>query len=119
VRQFDPDSVDRSPYYDKTRQRISLMQWAELFENQEYSQVAETHIGPYRVSTIWMGLDHGWRQGRPLIFETMVFGPEGGHDIDCRRYSTEADALAGHDETVTLVRATIQSVEDVLGESDD
>ena len=35
------------------------------------------------------------RDGTPLIFETMVFG--GLNDQDMERYSTEREAMAGHD----------------------
>lgn len=69
-------------------------------------RVAGTTIGPLWVSTIWLGIDHGWGSGEVLIFETMVYfdGPswigdsnmaKGWFD-DVYRYSTEAAALAGH-----------------------
>jgi hypothetical protein len=50
------------------------------------------------VSTVWLGLDHSFGSGPPLIFETMVFRSKDGplHDLECDRYSTEVDALAGH-----------------------
>lgn len=106
-------------FYDKEGRPIPLMVWASLFGDWEYKCVAETYVGPYRVSTIWLGLDHDFfRTGRPLIFEMMVFGPEGASDVDCRRYTTEADALAAHEETVTVIRATVQTVEDVLDRDD-
>jgi hypothetical protein len=59
----------------------------------------------YVVSTVWLGLDHSWGQGPPLIFETMVFGygHDRGHkllwdysDKFCARYSTLAEAKEGH-----------------------
>ena len=53
------------------------------------------------VSTVWLGLDCQFGEGKPLIFETMVF-PEKGNflDIDCARYSTEEEALKGHEEMI-------------------
>lgn len=33
-----------SYYYDKTGNVLTLMQWAELFENMEYRRIAETTI---------------------------------------------------------------------------
>jgi hypothetical protein len=49
------------------------------------------------VSTVWLGIDHA-REGRPLIFETMVFPDEDNYsELDVARYSTRAEALAGHD----------------------
>jgi len=87
--------------------------------------VASTDVGPYWVSTVWLGLNHNYTmRGAPLIFETMVFAsaqrddPDwpGLTDFDCRRYATEEEALAGHEETVLLVEATLQDVEEVIKE---
>lgn len=100
-------------HYDREGKPISMMEWGRLLANETYKRVAEAQVGPYWVSTVWLGIDHGFGGGPPLIFETMVFatGPdvEGlGPDLDCHRWSTKAEALAGHDEVVTLVRATLQ-----------
>lgn len=95
--------------YDRQGQRITMQRWGELHSDMSYKRVAETAVGPYWISTVWLGMDHRWGQGPPLIFETMVFAPDEvtlGPEIECRRYSTEAEALAGHDETVLLVEAT-------------
>ena len=58
---------------------------------------------------MWLGIDHGWGKGRPIIFETMVFLRSGRDDQQFdeyqRRYSTEAEALAGHAETLAAVQA--------------
>lgn len=62
-----------------------------------------------RVSTVFIGLDHGhaWLSDtvfpyQPLIFETMVFG--GPLDAEQERYSTWAGAEDGHKRIVTKVR---------------
>lgn len=51
------------------------------------------------VSTIWLGLNHQiWgRDEKPMIFETMIFPPDGWDDLDMERYSTEIEALEGHE----------------------
>lgn len=50
------------------------------------------------ISTVWLGLDHQWGTGPPLIFETIVFaGPGDWNDLDSDRYPTEAAAIAGHE----------------------
>jgi hypothetical protein len=59
--------------------------------------------GDVRISTVWLGLDHGWGGGPPLIFETLVFG--GPMDGEMDRYSTEAQAVEGHARMVEAVRA--------------
>lgn len=49
------------------------------------------------VSTVFLGLDHAWGDGPPMLFETMVFG--GSNDEYCERYSTWDEAEAGHKES--------------------
>lgn len=86
--------------------------YSRLLEDDDYRHVGSTEIGPYWVSTVWLGLDHGFGRGPPIIFETMVFlvrdPDEERHlaDIDTVRYSTEEEATKGHEDMVTLVRAT-------------
>lgn len=78
---------------------MTLQQWGESFENrQSDKRVAETTLPNGRwVSTVWFGLNHSFGSGPPLIFETMVFPGEGDlSELDCDRYSTEAEAIAGH-----------------------
>ena len=65
----------------------------------EYKVVKKTHCkNGYEVSTVWMGLDHNWMGGQPMIFETMVFSKDGGGYME--RYSTESEARAGHKRIV-------------------
>ena len=88
-----------SRHYDREGQPLTLEKWAALFEDFGYRQVARTVTTKGKIiSTIWLGLDHNFSQkGPPLIFETMVFGGEGDFDdLDCDRYATEEEALAGH-----------------------
>lgn len=50
------------------------------------------------ISTVWLGLNHRFGAGTPLIFETMVFPSKGEFsELDAERYSTEAEAIAGHE----------------------
>ncbi len=78
----------------------------------EYQRVALTKItdaaDPSKsidVSTVWLGIDHGWDGGPPVIFETMVFG--GDDEDDCRRYTSEAEARQEHTVTVSTVAASL------------
>lgn len=100
-------------HYDKDGTPLELMEWAEKHADREYIRVARaliTDLAPpfkqYDVSTVWLGLDHSFGNGPPLIFETMVFG-DGSLDLTCHRYATEDEARQGHAEMVTLVRATM------------
>lgn len=63
--------------------------------------VQQDTIGEFFVSTVWLGIDHGPdEQGRPVIFETMVF-PDERH---VERYATEEDARAGHLRAVEMAK---------------
>lgn len=72
------------------------------FEAGTWRRVAETNVwfGLIRVSTVFLGLDHGWGEGPPLVFETMSFPVCRYGEPVCRRYSTWDEAVAGHNEVV-------------------
>ena len=59
------------------------------------------------MSTVWLGIDHAWGGGPPVIFETMVFAEGSSLDEDCHRYCTEAEAKQGHTASVATVAATL------------
>jgi len=67
-------------------------------------RVALTVVGDYRVSTVFLGLDHGWGE-TPQWFETMVFGlgSARAQSDGTWRYATWEEALIGHDVAVTLI----------------
>ena len=92
----------RMGYFNRQGQPMSLEQWAVALEDRSANRVAETTLpnGNW-VSTVWLGLNHRFGEGPPLIFETMVFLARGdGGELDCDRYSTEAEAVAGHEAMV-------------------
>jgi len=67
----------------------------------DYIEVGSDEV---KVSTVWLGLDHGfpWIKQPPVIFETMIFG--GTWDHRMWRYCTHLEAIAGHADAVALVR---------------
>lgn len=83
-------------YYDKKGKPITLMQWAQLTNDEAYRRISLTADGEHRVSTVWLGLDHNWGSGKKQIFETMVFKQGSWSDLDCQRYSTLSEAKKGH-----------------------
>jgi hypothetical protein len=89
-------------YYNRAGESITLAEWATAFEDFEAKRVAKTTVGDAEVSTVWLGLDHQFGDGPPLIFETMIFGGE--HDQDGWRYSTEDEAAAGHARVVQALQ---------------
>lgn len=76
----------------------------------ENRRVAETKIGPLRVSTVFLAMNHNWSMdpdSPPILFETMVFGAhaEGEYaESYCDRYSTWDEAEKGHERAVEYAR---------------
>lgn len=94
-------------YYDKEGNPMTTAEWVNAFEDREFKQVALTTIGPYRVSTVWLGLDHRFSgNGPPLIFETMTFTDD-NDNLGNRvwRYSTITKARMGHKAACRLIKA--------------
>jgi hypothetical protein len=80
---------------------MELFEWADAFEDESQRIVAHIDIGRVCVGTIWLGLDHSFGGEVPLIFETNVFDLESGKPLeDMVRYSTEQQALEGHQAVV-------------------
>src|SRR5262245_52369685 len=72
-----------------------------------YKRVAEDTLpsGTW-ISTVWLGIDHSFFNGPPLIFETMVFPSRDKlSNLDVERYATEEEAIAGHKAMVEKWRA--------------
>jgi len=86
--------IDGEPVVER-----DLMTWARWFERAN-RRVAETFVGKARVSSVFLGIDHSFGSGPPLIFETMIFG--GRHDQYQARYSTRLEAERGHAAAVKL-----------------
>jgi hypothetical protein len=81
---------------------VDLMTWARWFEASDRC-VASDDVSDSRISTVFIGLDHNFGLGPPLLFETMVFG--GPLDQECERYSTLEGARRGHEEMVQRVKS--------------
>lgn len=86
------------------------LEWARWYENSwPARRVARTDLpgGIGYISTIFLGLDHGFGQDRPVLFETMSF-VGGEHEDWFNRYHTWDEALAGHIAIVVEAMATIE-----------
>jgi hypothetical protein len=84
-----------------------LLTWARWFETADRA-VARTAVGPYTVSTVFLGIDHAFGAGPPLLWETMVFGPDDG-GRDERRWHSRTEALAGHEAAVAALRLSAEA----------
>ncbi|MFA6066850.1 MAG: hypothetical protein WC707_06740 [Candidatus Babeliaceae bacterium] len=77
-----------------------LMEWAKQMEGKNRI-VEQSQFEDVKVSTVFLGLDHSFGDGEPLLFETMIFGGE--HDQYQDRYSTWDEAVEGHKKACELV----------------
>lgn len=80
----------------------SLLAWGRWMAGADRC-VARANIGDVSISTVFLGIDHGW-SGRPVLWETMIFGGE--HNNYQKRYHTRTEALMGHKRAFEMVRAS-------------
>jgi hypothetical protein len=108
-----------------------VLEW-EDWTKRHRRHIAETFIRGYRVSTIFLGIDHNFSGvGPPLLFESMVFGPKmepcnmpGGvtwlfhESLNYQpRYSTYNEAELGHEELCQEIRRLIADDKSVTAEA--
>ena len=86
-----------------------LRKWSAWF-NEGHRRVDATEVCGKWVSTVFLGIDHGFGGGPPILWETMVFSNakgrfmgDIGQDLGCKRYCRLVDAKAGHVATVAAV----------------
>lgn len=63
--------------------------------------------GLYRVSTVFLGIDHGFGENDVVLFETMVFPVDGWAELYGQRYRTIQEARAGHALSVRYTRVLV------------
>jgi hypothetical protein len=86
----------------------SMSEWGQFLASNERI-VARTGNDTKWVSTVFLGIDHRYWNGPPLVFESMAFVDEGKTiddlhggrtwvptSLDCERYSSWDDAEIGH-----------------------
>lgn len=95
---------DRIPYI------VGLEEW-NLSNGDKF--VGRDFFGDVLVSTVFLGMDHGFG-GTPLLFETMVFGGE--FDGWCMRWSTWDEAESGHLDACRMVNRRVIERDNKLGE---
>lgn len=84
--------------FDRKGRRITLLTWGTLSQFPTYKTVGwDEPIPGIVVSTVWLGLNHGYTVGTMHIFETMVLDRDSGwRSLKSLRYATEEAALEGH-----------------------
>jgi hypothetical protein len=114
---------------------VPFAEWVVYFDKREEHQIRRDHLGQWCVSTVFLGLDHGFRHPdeddqsyRPILWETMIFWEpsftrwprrhlktgawswprfkSAPFPHECQwRYRSTAEAIAGHERAVRLVQA--------------
>lgn len=79
------------------------VKWARWFASAKGTReriVQQDDIGSLHVSTVFLGLDQNHtRRGKPVLWETMIFGLPGDGEYQ-ERYTSLADAKVGHQRAV-------------------
>ncbi len=80
-----------------------VVKWAEWFQSADRC-VAQEQVGDALISTIFLGVNHNFTDGPPIVWETMIFG--GKLDQEQVRCSgSRKDAEAMHARMVQKVNA--------------
>jgi hypothetical protein len=82
-----------------------LHAWARWMATNDRGVVARDESVPgVLVSTVFLGVDHSHLGGPPVLWETMIFGFQ--NDKYQERYTSKADALAGHALALGIARGS-------------
>lgn len=92
-------------------QEPDVIKWSDWFEASMVEGInmerllASTQVGDVRVSTVFLAIDHNFADdGQPVLWETMTFYGDSSEEEDLERYTSRAEALAGHDRMVRHVQ---------------
>ena len=96
-----------------------LLKWALWFEESNRRVMTDIMYVMHKkrvmrivISTVFLGLDMGWKQDAPLIFETMIFG--GPMDGDLDRCDTWDHAEGMHLQAVSEVTNAMRDTYRIL-----
>lgn len=95
----------------KTVATDDVLEWARFIEKPINKILKQDDIDDYKVSTVFLGIDHNFADsGAPILWETMVFkrgynGKVNFMDLYQQRYPTRAAALKGHKKAMILVKS--------------
>lgn len=84
----------------------NLFKWGSWLQKAN-TRVALDEIEGNRVSTVFLGLDYSWGDGDIQVFETMIFGKNGGEVFE--RYATWDAAEEGHKKAVEKIKEEINN----------
>lgn len=78
-----------------------LLVWARWMDDRNNTKIKRDELPDnITVSTVFLGLDHNYGEGKPILFETMIFGWEHGEYQE--RYCTWDEAIKGHQKAIEM-----------------
>lgn len=86
-----------------------LQEWARWYETKEAQRqrvLKQEMVGDVKVSTVFLGLDHSFGGGAPILWETMIFG--GPHDGYQERCQLRDQAVEMHARAMAVARGEAQ-----------
>ncbi len=83
-----------------------LMKWGRWFEVKRNQRIVKQEwVDNVRVSTVFLGLDHRWGKGPPILWETMTFSNRKQWNSECERCAGGREqAEAMHERMVERVK---------------
>lgn len=88
---------------------LEAAKWMEDNPNRRqvgYDELKDLNGDDVRISTVFLGLDHGWKSGTPVLWETMIFGGVNDQNYQ-ERYTSYEDALEGHQNAINFIKKGI------------
>ena len=89
-------------YYNLEGQKVTLEEWGTIREF--HKTVKQQHLCGMYISTVFIGMNMGFGDTPPLIYETMVFKDGEWNEEYIDRYTTREEALAGHARAIEWVK---------------
>lgn len=80
-----------------------LIKWGAWMASPHARRIAWSEIGEWTVSTVFLGINHSFGHGPPVLWETMVFGPK-PWDQPQWRYTSREAAVSHHDQVAEHIR---------------
>ena len=85
---------------------LEAAKWMEDHPNRKtvgYDELKDYNGDDVRVSTVFLGLDHSWSGGKPILWETMIFGGENDQGYQ-ERYGSYEQAIEGHQKAINFIK---------------
>lgn len=102
----EPDLMKWAAWFEKAERKIARSEFFQPAWKVWLSKLLKIkRWEPARVSTVFLGLNHNYGEGEPVLFETMVFG--GRYNEQMERYEYLDKAKIGHEQWVSKVKTQI------------